>query len=307
MFHLFIGIHHSNNPGIMAKGKKSQGPPGKNMMAGPKLFVWPSFPEDTRSSTLRQLSNTFDKIKFAKPDCPWKRTGNKKKKREGETSGGDKSEQQQPQQQQQQRQQQPSTSWSTHRQFLFFGINQTTRGLEKASLSLLIVDESCSPACLTDHLRFLAALHFVPIIRIPGLTETLAPIVKIKSVSALGFSKLLPKNEELGILVNNLLVRAKKVKIPWTYYGLEECREGSPNVGAVERKENDAPDAAAVERKDDDVAMADVVSAVDEGTKNNAPAADLVNYETVVVKKITPNPDKVKKKKKKKKNNDKSQ
>ena len=106
----------------------------------------------------------------------------------------------------------------------------------------------------------------------------------------------LPKNDELGLLVNNLLVRAKKVKIPWTYYGLEEGGEEASHARSTERKENDLPHSQSAERKEDDVAMTGVNE-----TKNATPAIDLINYETVVVKKITPNPDKVKKKKKKKK------
>merc|ERR1712080_223698 len=151
---------------------------------------------------------------------------------------------------------------------------------EKDAVSLIIIDESCCPASLTDHLKFLSALRFVPVIRISGLKETLAPVVKINSISAMGFSKELRRNEELGMLANNLLARAKKVKIPWTYYELSPPRE----YGSTE---------------DADKKVDDVVD-VDSSTVDPGKRSDLVQYEGVVVKKITPNSEKVKKKKQKK-------
>jgi len=291
----------------MTKSKKT--PPGKNMMAGPKLFVWPSFPDDTRGSTLKQLVNAFERAQFFKPLCPLKKEARGKKRRRKKNDDNVVKEQanESPVAKEEKRSdvaapnassgtivtppnpdQKPS-SWSTHRKFLTIGINQSTRALEKDTISLLVIDESCTPASLTDHLRFLTALRFVPIIRIPGLRESLAPVVKINSVSALGFSKDLPKNDEFGMLVNNLLVRAKKVKIPWTYRELSGQSKSAVSGVNHNQAEIKTEEAMEVESGGDDK------SVLPQKTENP------ICYQSVLVKKITPNPEKKKKKKKKNK------
>ena len=92
------------------------------------------------------------------------------------------------------------------------------------------------------------------------------------------------------MLVNNLLVRAKMVKIPWTYYELNENKVEPTKEETDVKMEDTSDEGCSV------------------GTLNSGLTSelDVVNYEGVVVKKITPNPDKNKKKKKKKKNNQKS-
>ena len=183
-------------------------------------------------------------------------------------------------------------------------------------------------------MKSLAALRLVPIIRIPSLEASLVPVVRIPRISAIGFKRNLTRNEALGMLVNNLLARAKLVKIPWTYQGLTEKRESSGVVDGASGSglHQDGTGGGAVDVGQagdgaipDDVSIKLEIEGIDVKPNSAEPMevtggasiADLnvvkcendaneeagVQYQSVSVKGITANPDKEKKKKKNKKNN----
>ena len=184
---------------------------------------------------------------------------------------------------------------------------------------------------MTDHVKFLAALRSVPVIRISGLNDSLVPVVKIKTIAALGFTKELPKNEPLGMLGNNLLSRAKKVKIPMTYRLLTEKNDSESGDGqyrsignakiAVNQSNNNLNnnenppeikderqmEGIGVKSDEHNLTVSDQTSlATDIKTaiKSEPVVEDHgVKYQSVSVKKITPNPAKKKKKKKNKNKN----
>lgn len=93
---------------------------------------------------------------------------------------------------------------------LAIGINEVTKGLEKNELGLVLVCDSVKPAHMTSHLISLSQTRSVPACQVPGLSASLARTLGLKSVLALGFKRqssafadtiaaLAPKAPPLGV------------------------------------------------------------------------------------------------------------
>lgn len=70
---------------------------------------------------------------------------------------------------------------------LAIGINEVTKGLEKNELGLVLVCDSVKPAHMTSHLISLSQTRSVPACQVPGLSASLAGTLGLTSVLALGF------------------------------------------------------------------------------------------------------------------------
>ncbi|KAK2902964.1 hypothetical protein Q8A67_007677 [Cirrhinus molitorella] len=81
--------------------------------------------------------------------------------------------------------------WSSPavRKQLAIGINEVTKGLERNELSLVLVCNSVKPAHMTCHLIPLSKMRSVPACQVPKLSETLAEQLGLKCVLALGFKR----------------------------------------------------------------------------------------------------------------------
>ncbi|KAL4617083.1 ribonuclease P protein subunit p38 [Arapaima gigas] len=75
------------------------------------------------------------------------------------------------------------------RKELAIGINEVTRGLERNELSLVLVCKSVQPAHMTIHLIQLSASRAVPACQVPRLSETLSGPLGLRCVLALGIRK----------------------------------------------------------------------------------------------------------------------
>ncbi|XP_053466965.1 ribonuclease P protein subunit p38 [Ictalurus furcatus] len=93
---------------------------------------------------------------------------------------------------------------------LAIGINEVTKGLEKNELGLVLVCDSVKPAHMTTHLISLSQTRSVPACQVPGLSASLAGSLGLSSVLALGFKRqsdafadtiaaLAPKVPPLGV------------------------------------------------------------------------------------------------------------
>ncbi|XP_048881172.1 ribonuclease P protein subunit p38 [Brienomyrus brachyistius] len=72
------------------------------------------------------------------------------------------------------------------RKQLAIGINEVTRGLEKNDLCLVLVCKSIRPAHMSAHLILLSRTRAVPACQVPRLSESLAGPLGLKHVLALG-------------------------------------------------------------------------------------------------------------------------
>ena len=121
-------------------------------MSGPKTFVWPNFPDETRLSVIKQVVGTFEKIGFYRPEMNKKRLEFlEKRKRKLEEKGAQITEKESEALKRTKERYEKNlllserSYWSAYAKTLAIGINKTARGLEKDQLSLIIVDESCTP------------------------------------------------------------------------------------------------------------------------------------------------------------------
>uniref|UniRef100_A0A4W4E6I0 Ribosomal protein eL8/eL30/eS12/Gadd45 domain-containing protein n=1 Tax=Electrophorus electricus TaxID=8005 RepID=A0A4W4E6I0_ELEEL len=82
-------------------------------------------------------------------------------------------------------------SWTDRdmRKQLAIGINEVTKGLERNELSLLMVCSSVKPSHMTSHLIPLSKTRSVPACQLPGLSKTISGCLGLDSVLALGFKR----------------------------------------------------------------------------------------------------------------------
>ena len=66
------------------------------------------------------------------------------------------------------------------------GVNEVTRGLEKATLRVAIVCLSVKSALLHDHLQVLAATRNTPCIALSGVSDAVAPAIGLKRATTIG-------------------------------------------------------------------------------------------------------------------------
>ncbi|XP_007424770.1 ribonuclease P protein subunit p38 [Python bivittatus] len=101
---------------------------------------------------------------------------------------------------------------------LAIGINEVTRALEKNELCLVLVCKSAKPALLTSHLIPLSASRAIPAGQVPRLSETLAPMLGLTSVLALGFKRTA---DAFAKVVEMIIPRIPSLDVPWIQHGTE--------------------------------------------------------------------------------------
>lgn len=67
------------------------------------------------------------------------------------------------------------------------GLNAVARSLERDRLRACLVCLSVKPAALNHHILMLAAITNCPTIALPNLSKTVAPLLGLNSILALGF------------------------------------------------------------------------------------------------------------------------
>ncbi|XP_034985464.2 ribonuclease P protein subunit p38 [Zootoca vivipara] len=123
---------------------------------------------------------------------------------------------------------------------LAIGINEVTRALEKNELLLVLVCKSAKPAMLTSHLILLCASRATPAGQVPRLSESLAPVLGLTSVLALGFKK---DTDTFAEVAKTIIPRIPHLDVPWIQHGTERLlatEDAHPaNLQAVECAESD--------------------------------------------------------------------
>ncbi|XP_033637497.1 ribonuclease P protein subunit p38-like [Asterias rubens] len=102
---------------------------------------------------------------------------------------------------------------------LALGLNEVTRSLERGELRLALVCRSAQPALMTNHLMALSATRNIPVACVYHLSDSLAPILQLKVIMAIGFKKLNDGDPNtFGALVNSIIEITPPVDIPWLRY-----------------------------------------------------------------------------------------
>ncbi|NWS44298.1 RPP38 protein, partial [Probosciger aterrimus] len=179
------------------------------------------------------------------------------------------------------------TGWTdtSIRRQLAIGVNEVTKALEKDELLLLLVCKSAKPAMITSHLIQLSASRATPAGQVPRLSETIAPLLGLTSILALGFKK---QSDKFTEAIAAIIPKIPALDVPWLQYRTEEsvdfAHEGS--------SENEEPDQLAEVLGDEFMSL-----------KRKRMKSNLSNVilQPMKIKKLVPNPNKIKKPPRKKK------
>lgn len=98
------------------------------------------------------------------------------------------------------------------RKQLAIGINEVTKGLERNDLSLVLVCNSVTPAHMTSHLIPLSKTRSVPACQVPGLSGSLSELLGLKCVLALGFRR---GSEEFEDTVRAITPVVPQLSVAW--------------------------------------------------------------------------------------------
>ncbi|KAJ8288437.1 hypothetical protein COCON_G00010960 [Conger conger] len=165
------------------------------------------------------------------------------------------------------------------RKQLAIGINEVTRALERNELCLVLVCKSVKPEHMTNHLIMLSKTRTVPACQVPRLSENMAHVLGLKCVLALGFKRNTPL---FSHTVSAIIPKVPPFQVPWI--PVKTKTQESTKGGQTDELENGNKS---------------------KGQKRKIEDAASVDYSPVLqclkVKKIIPNPSKIRKLKNKRK------
>lgn len=169
------------------------------------------------------------------------------------------------------------------RKQLAIGVNEVTRALERNELLLVLVCKSVKPALITAHLIQLSVSRTVPAGQVPRLSERIAPVIGLKCVLALGFKK---NTTDFLDEVKAIIPRIPRLIVPW----LEETLENSSEDLQTEPLESQ--DRETLETSFEDLSR---------HKRKFLDGQQAVVLQPLKIKKLIPNPNKIRKPPKSKK------
>ncbi|KAM4687338.1 ribonuclease P protein subunit p38 [Discoglossus pictus] len=162
------------------------------------------------------------------------------------------------------------------RKELAIGINEVTRALEKNQVNLVLVCKSAKPPMMTKHLIELSASREIPACQVPRLSENIAPVLGLKSIMALGFKT---SSDIFQEEVKAVIPRIPPLTVPWLP---QETQKDETSEEDVETQEEPSR-----KRKINQ-------------SEANTEKSKTIKLQGLKVKKIVPNPNKIRKVKSKK-------
>lgn len=172
------------------------------------------------------------------------------------------------------------------RKQLAIGVNEVTRALERNELLLVLVCKSVKPAIITSHLIQLSLSRTVPACQVPQLSERIAPVIGLKCVLALGFRKNTTDfADEVGVIIP----RVPSLNVPWLPDGTQDLTD------SLETESLESQGKEILDTSFDDLVRLSKRKLAEGG---QAPAATL---QPLKIKKLVPNPSKIRKPPKSKK------
>ncbi|XP_060680929.1 ribonuclease P protein subunit p38 isoform X1 [Hemiscyllium ocellatum] len=312
---LLVVNENMESPAQVAKGKgvrKAKLPSVKTSFNNPYSIEWIPLEKNIMTFILENLTKAFQETGLCKVEPIVKprkpkpsMTSRSQAERNMEGNIGESEDQQETEEVKELKEehvmisiQEPKQGWTNVelRKQLAIGINEVTRALERDMLCLVLVCKSVKPPLMTHHLIQLSVSRQVPACQVPHLSETVAPVLGLKSVLALGFKK---NSEAFTETVNAITPQVPPLNVSWIQQSkvvvnaeeldtnVEDCTGEIPKLEVTETA---LPQSQ--KRKFSEV------------SSNDTPTSKAIGVTLLPlkVKKIVPNPNKIRKPKKNKKN-----
>ncbi|KAL6077222.1 hypothetical protein STEG23_037677 [Scotinomys teguina] len=182
----------------------------------------------------------------------------------------------------------PVSGWTpAHvRKQLVIGVNEVTRALERNELLLVLVCKSVKPAVITAHMIQLSISRTVPACQVPQLSQRIAPVIGLKCVLALGFRK---NTTDFAEEVTAIIPRVPSLHVPWLQDRTQDPKDN------LETESLESQDKEILDTSFDDLTKLSKRKLAEGGQ------ASLVTLQPLKIKKLIPNPNKIRKPPKSKK------
>ncbi|XP_057643620.1 ribonuclease P protein subunit p38 [Chionomys nivalis] len=172
------------------------------------------------------------------------------------------------------------------RKQLVIGVNEVTRALERNELLLVLVCKSVKPAIITSHMIQLSISRTVPACQVPQLSERIAPVIGLKCVLALGFRK---NTMDFAEEVRAIIPRVPSLHVPWLQDRTQDPKDN------LEIELLESQDKEILDTSFDDLSKLSKRKIAEGGQ------ASAVILQPLKIKKLIPNPNKIRKPPKSKK------
>ncbi|NXD18970.1 RPP38 protein, partial [Spelaeornis formosus] len=260
----------------LRKAKKST---VKTCLDNPFVFQWKTIDGEDMHFILETLEERIKHTGLKKIERPRKKKRSLTKKTEGKCDAGTS---ELPKEETESHQQKPGWTDISIRRQLAIGVNEVTKALEKDELLLLLVCKSAKPAMITSHLLELSASRATPAGQVPRLSNTIAPLLGLTSILALGFKK---HSDKFAEAIAAIIPKIPALEVPWFQYRTEE----SMAYADTDSSENLEPEELA------EVLGDKLPSQKRKHTTSNQPDLSNVILQPLKIKKLVPNPNKIKK------------
>ncbi|KAM6967475.1 ribonuclease P protein subunit p38 [Aplochiton taeniatus] len=176
----------------------------------------------------------------------------------------------------------PKSGWNniSARKQLAIGINEVTKALERNKLRLVLVCKSVKPPHMTSHLITLGRTRQVPACQVPRLSECVSRLLGLKCVLALGFKCCDGElDDTFADTVAAIVPKVPPLNVTW-------IPDTCPSEEAVKEE---AGEVRGIKRKLEDEAT--------ETSETETPELISCALQPLKVKRIIPNPAKIRKSK----------
>ncbi|XP_058232318.1 ribonuclease P protein subunit p38 [Hemibagrus wyckioides] len=278
-------------PGKATKKEKKKPVPVKTSLNNPYDLKWKPLEKGHARFILKTVTEKLGSLDLRKQHVKvFRKWGNKRKAKKVKSDSADTVE---PTQESRNRggsdsvdnaeptQESQNRGWTDKRlrDELAIGINEVTKGLEKNELGLVLVCDSVKPPHMTNHLISLSQTRSVPACQVPGLSASLAGSLGLTSVLALGFKR---QSSAFADTITVLTTKVPPLDVAWVPIGTRASKPESEQHQQFEEKE---PERGRKRKLEDSP----------EVKKDQATL-----LQPLKVKKIVPNPSKIRKPKIKK-------
>ncbi|KAM6154832.1 ribonuclease P protein subunit p38 [Erethizon dorsatum] len=259
----------------------------KTSLNNPYVLCWSALEREDMHFILQTLEDRFKSIGLQKIEDKKKKKRPPLIKKQGrEKCGPDTGKMEDLKEKKPDAEQQASGWTPVHvRKQLALGVNEVTRALERSELLLVLVCKSVKPAIITSHLIQLSLSRSVPACQVPRLSERIAPVIGLKCMLALGFRK---GTSDFADEVRAIIPRVPSLNVPWLQHRIEDTGEN------VQTESSEGQDKQVLETSFEDLSKHK--RKLTEGRLGSA-----IVLQPLKIKKLIPNPNKIRKPPKSKK------
>lgn len=250
----------------------------KTCLDNPFVFEWKAIDGDGMHFILQTLEEKIKRIGLKKIETPRKKK--RSTKNQVESKCDDSNSELPAEKETEGHRQAPGWTDVGIRRQLAIGINEVTKALEKNELLLLLVCKSAKPAMITSHLIQLSTSRATPAGQVPRLSETVAPLLGLTSILALGFKR---QSDKFTDVVEAIIPKIPALEVPWFQFqteGSAACAESSEIDEAEQLAETPEEELSSQKRK---------------RSESNQLHLSHVILQPLKIKKVVPNPNKIKK------------